>query len=183
MQQVLDVNILTDTATQKRVGWISILPTVLGALVVGYGIGVAEDVGEGPFSSWLTWLLAMVVVYMVSLPVHELVHALFFKVFGPKGTKVKFGYKSGMLYAGCPGVKIAPWQMTVVLLAPFAVLSLVYLVLGLALGMGVTALCLFLLHAAGCAGDFYFTWLLARHPEADLVEDTENGIRLWNSQE
>jgi len=182
MRQVLDVNILTDTATQKRVGWISLVPLVPGMAVLGWGVASVIDAGHPVLGEWWLWLLALAVAYVVSLPLHELVHALFFKLFGPAGTKVTFGYQSGMLYAGCPGTKYTSGQMTVVLLAPFVALSIAYWALGQALDLGVLALCLFLLHGSGCAGDLYFTWLLCRHPEADLVEDTANGIRLWNSK-
>ena len=181
MRQVLDVNILTDEATQKRVGLISLLPLVLGCLTCGWGIAAASDAGT-LLSTWWAWLLAAVALYAISLPVHELVHGLLFKAFGPAGTKVKFGYQNGMLYAGCPGVRFAAWKMTLILLAPFVVLSVTYVLLGQVFGEGVLALCLVLLHGSGCAGDFYFAWLLARHPEADLVEDTDQGIRLWSTR-
>ena len=183
MRQVLDVNILTDEATQKRVGWVSLVPTVLGCAAVGWGMASAGDGAQGPIGTWWAWFLAAVAAYAVSLPLHELVHALFFKALGPAGTKVKFGYQSGMLYAGCPGTKFASAQMLAVLLAPFVLLSVAYWALGQAFDLGWLALALFLLHGAGCAGDLYFAWLLCRRPEADQVEDTETGIRLWSSGE
>ena len=52
---------------------------------------------------------------------------------------------------------------------------------GSLLGLPIMMLTVFLFHTSGCVGDFYFAWLIARHPEADQVEDTPVGIRLWAS--
>ena len=180
MQQVLDVNILDDPATQKTVSLWSVPCTIAAVvLVVVAGVRAVLEASAGEALLWFGWL---VVLYVVSLPVHELVHALFFKLFGPAGTRVIFGFKSGMLYAGCPGVQLPRAQFAVVLLAPFVVLTLAYIAIGLVFHATLLAWCLFFLHTAGCAGDFYFVWVLMRHPEADLCEDTRTGIALWHSE-
>lgn len=187
MRQVLDVNILEDQATQRRVTLLG-LPAGIAALILMIAMPLADRLGGGVgelqgfwAGSSLGWAIALLAVYIVSLPVHELVHAAFFKLFGPAGTRITFGFKSGMLYAGCPGRRFSRGQMTAVLLAPFALLSLTYLALGALLGLPFMMLAVFLLHTSGCVGDFYFAWLIARHPEADLIEDTPVGICLWSS--
>lgn len=180
MRQVLDVNILEDAAVQKTVALGSIPGAVLGLILLGVGMGhVVREASWGEAFLWLGWAA---VLYVVSLPLHELVHAAFFKLFGPAGTRVVFGFASGMLYAGCPGVFLKRGQFVATLVAPFVVLSLAYLVLGVALHAPLLAGCLFCLHASGCAGDFYLTWAIARHPEADLCEDTKTGVALWRSE-
>lgn len=181
MRQVLDVNILDDPAVQKMVARWS-LPCAVAALgLVAFSVTVKIlDTSVGDALVWALWLALL---YVVSLPLHELVHALFFKAFGPAGAKVTFGFKSGMLYAGCPGTFLRPAQFMVVLLAPFAVLTALYGVVGFAWNAPLLAWCLFFLHTSGCAGDFYFAWVIRRHPEADLCEDTPTGIALWRKDD
>lgn len=183
MREVLDVNILEDEKTQRKVAYIG-MPAAVAAFAVLVWQLIAGLLGGGATEAetfWgggLGWTVAACLAYVVSLPVHELVHAAFFKLLGPAGVRVRFGFKSGMLYTGCPGVRFGRHGMATVLLAPFVALSLVYLALGIALGLPFLALVSFLLHLSGCGGDLYFVWLIARHPEADFVEDTPAGIRL-----
>lgn len=180
MRQVLDVNILEDPAVQKTVArWM--MPCSIATLVL-VAASVAYLVVTQTLMDALVWLGWLAVLYVVSLPLHELVHAAFFKMLGPAGTRITFGYKSGMLYAGCPGARLPRGRFITVLLAPFVVLALGYLALGLGFHAWLLAWCLFFAHTAGCAGDFYFVWLILRHPEADLCEDTATGITLWDSR-
>lgn len=180
MQQVLDVNILEDSAIQKTIMYWALPATIAGLVLAGVGTGrAAADAGVGPALLWFSWF---VVLYLASMPVHELVHALFFKIFGPAGTRVIFGFKNGMLYAGCPGLYLPRAQFAVTLLAPFVLLTLVYAAVGIAFHAPLLAWCLFFLHTGGCAGDFYIARVLVRHPEADLCEDTTSGVTLWRSR-
>lgn len=178
MRLVLDVDILQDGETRDRVVHASLALLAVGAA------GVLALVLAGGFapSGW-AWWAALVAGYLASLPVHELVHGAFFKLFGPRGTKVRFGYQAGMLYAGCPGTRLTRGRFAAVLLAPFVLLSLAYLAVGLATGDALLAWALFALHASGCTGDLHFVWLIARHPEADLCEDTDRGFALWAGAE
>lgn len=176
MHKVLDADILNDDATQRRVAWISL--AIAGAGVVG-ALALALACGWRP--GGIGWWLALAGLYVACLPVHELTHGAFFKLLGPRGTRVRFGYQSGMLYAGCPGTRMGRGRFAVVLLAPFVLVTAVCVLGGCALGAPLMAWSLAWLHASGCAGDLYFVWLIARHPEADACEDTEAGIALWSS--
>lgn len=175
MRQVLNVNILEDRAAIKRVTLLGLPAAIAGFGVLGYLAG-AVLAGDSAMS-WV-WIVGVIVGFAVSLPVHELVHAAFFKLFGPAGTRVIFGASKGMLYAGCPGTRYARGKMTVILLAPFVVLTCVYVLVGVVFSNPLAAAVLVLLHTSGCTGDFWFAWLIARHPEATLVEDTNTGILL-----
>ena len=133
-----------------------------------------------PFTkSIFSWCMVVAAGYIISLPVHELIHAAFFKLLGPRGTQIKFGFKQGLLYTTCPGTHIERARFMVILMAPFVILSAVYLVFGLVSHEYSATLALFLLHASGCAGDMYFTWCILRNPQANMVEDTSVGITLW----
>ena len=98
LRRVLEVDVLTGAATQRLVALWSVALLVPGvahvaALVIVGGLAPA---GWG-------WWVALVVGYLVCLPVHELIHAAFFKLLGRRGLRVRFGCSSWMLYAGCPG--------------------------------------------------------------------------------
>ncbi len=183
MREVLDVNIFDEgTPAQKTLMRASIwLMLACLALAIVASIPLVLT-GFGPgLDGLMRFVIVVFAGYAVSLPVHELVHAAFFKLLGPRGTKVIFGFQSGMLYAGCPGVRLSRGRCTAVLLAPFVTLSIVYGLLGLVLPFAwapLLAIWLFALHTSGCVGDFYFVALIARHPEATLCEDTNKGIRL-----
>ena len=176
MRKVLDVDILNDGATQRLVGRASL---AIAAFGVAGALALAPACGWRP--GGVGWWLALAALYVACLPVHELVHGAFFKLFGPRGTKVRFGYQAGMLYAGCPGARMGRGRFAAVLLAPFLLVSAACAAGGIAFGNPLMAWAIGWLHAAGCAGDLYFAWLVARHPEADACEDTERGIALWSS--
>ena len=181
MRKVLEVDILNDADTRRRVGLWSLAP--LGAGVLGaalLALAGADAAEAGPEAFGWRWQLALTLGFLASLPVHELVHAAFFRLFGGRGTRVRFGFQAGMLYASCPGRRFARREFLAVLLAPLTLLTCVYVLIGIFCGLPLLAWALAWLHASGCAGDAYFAWLIARHPEADTCEDTSVGITLWS---
>lgn len=178
MRRVLDVNILEDEAVQGTVVRWSVPAMVAGLLAVAWSL-VSSIALDGRLD--LPWLATVSVVYLVSLPVHELVHGAFFKLLGPAGTHVRFGFKQWMLYATCPGTLLPRNAFMAVLLAPFVLLTSAFLIAAAASGAWSALLTVALLHASGCSGDLYFAWVIARHPEADTCEDTETGIALWST--
>ena len=176
VHKVLDVDIMDDEGVRRRIARTSLAMLAVG--VVG-GAALALACGWRPGGVW--WWLALAGLYVACLPVHELVHGAFFKLFAPRGARVRFGYRSGMLYAGCPGARMGRGRFAVVLLAPFVLVTAACVFAGAALGAPLMAWSLGWLHGSGCAGDLYLAWLVARRPEADLCEDTEGGVALWSS--
>lgn len=122
-------------------------------------------------------------VSIVLIIIHELIHGLFFKIYKPEN-KIKFGVKlsQGMAYATSPGSLYNRRQMLVISLAPFVLISLSLTVLAvLGVFSAVSYVLLAALHAAGCIGDFYYTYLLAiKHRNINLLaEDTETGLLIY----
>ena len=184
MRVVLDVDIFTEGAPHQRAlmraGRRSTLACVAAAGIASVAMAAA---GVGPGLTWgLVQLVACVVVLsLVALPVHELVHATLFQLLGPTHAKVTFGYQAGMLYAGCPGVRLSRARFCAVLLAPFTLITLAFVAFGVLAPLSwapLAAVWLAALHTAGCVGDAYFVWLICRTPGATCVEDSERGIRL-----
>lgn len=143
--------------------------TVLGIVFSG-GFQISNGF-EGVF-----WLL---LGYFLSLVIHEAVHGIFFKAFKPSG-KVKFGFKSGMAYATSPGSFYTKTQFFIISIAPFVVLTGLFIFLRF-LGVNESVVYLiFALHTSGCVGDFYYCILLINRPVGILVEDTEKGINFYS---
>lgn len=127
----------------------------------------------------VAFLVLTLALFFALLPIHELIHGLFFKVFN-RSNKVKYGFKNGMLYATSPNSYYHKLAFGIISLAPFCFITL-----------GLTFLCylrvlncplyiaLASLHASGCVGDFYWILLLMRAPKNCIVEDTEVGINLY----
>ncbi|EUJ33789.1 putative zinc metallopeptidase [Listeria floridensis FSL S10-1187] len=112
--------------------------------------------------------------------IHEGIHGIFFKVFGGTNSKVRFGFKNGMLYATSPNSRFSKKQFLCISLAPFVVITIVLTVL-LVLGILPRMVFVFLaaIHGGGCVGDFYWTYLLSEEPENIEVEDTESGFNIY----
>ncbi|MFZ2570846.1 MAG: DUF3267 domain-containing protein [Streptococcus suis] len=149
----------------------------IGSLLLVDG---AQNLEMDLLELWLGLLL-----YFLLIAVHEAIHGIFFKVFCPENP-VKFGFKwkSGMAYATSPGSLYNRMQMLVISLAPFVVISLV-LTMVTGLGMMNTFLYFMLatMHAASCAGDFYYTYLLlVKFAKGNIaVEDTETGLIIYQA--
>ena len=184
MREVLDVNIFDEDAPCRSALIRGASRFTLACLAVGILASVplclAGHVPQLDLSLGV-FMLAVGLGSLAVLPIHELIHGAFFKLLGPRGTRVIFGYQKGMLYAGCPGTRYSRGRFTAILLAPLVMLSGTFVILGLVLPMAwapLAALWLLVLHAAGCAGDLYFALLIHTHPEATLCEDTDKGMRL-----
>lgn len=178
VRKIATVDVLDDTTTQKKVlRWsLALLAPGVAGLVAALVFGWGENLG-------IWWVVAFLAGYALSLPVHELVHGALFKLLGPRGTRVRFGYAKGMLYATCPGTRLPRGSFMAVLLGPLVVLTVVYVVLGVCLGTPLLAWALVWAHASGCAGDLLFLWTIVRTPQADLVEDTSVGMVLWDDSD
>ena len=140
-----------------------------------FGYSVSKDNLPG----FLISLALFLVIYFVLIVVHELIHGVFFKVFDPEG-KVKFGFKNGMAYATSPNSYYQKNSFIMICLAPFVFIT-AGLMLLMALGLITEYFFVFYasIHAASCAGDFYWVILLSRHSGDILVEDTEKGMTLY----
>lgn len=127
----------------------------------------------------LTDLFIFLFSFFLVIIIHEGIHGFFFKLFNPIG-KVKFGFKNGMAYATSPNSFYTKKAFTLIILAPFLLISLSLTILVL-LGIlaPITYVALGSIHASSCVGDFYFIWLLIKAPKSCLVEDTEQGINFY----
>lgn len=184
MRTIGDIDFLDDGEVRQELLWLSGLLIVV-ALAGGFGLGLAGAFGAGEQArlgggagGWALWVLVVIATSVVVLPVHELVHAALFVLFGGPGTRVRFGFQDGMLFAGCPGLVLARPKFCVVLAGPAVVLSAVLLMVPAALGLPLAGYVAFALHLSGCSGDLLAFVRALREPACTHVEDTDSGVRL-----
>ncbi len=154
------------TAKAKAVKTPGVLLTVLLAGIgagFGYLIGSAfftAPTGQEILAPGWQLLLTLVVFVVFWLPLHESIHALFFKLLG--APKVGFGYSSKglMVYAYSQRFVMTLRENALVAAMPFVIITCMLSLL-LMLIPGLTYLWRFtlLIHTLGCAGDF----LLLKH--------------------
>lgn len=127
--------------------------------------------------------LANLLFFLVILVIHELIHGLFFKLYKPEN-KLKFGVlpKSMMAYCSSPGSIYKRYQMIIIAIAPFILISLFLTILySLNIITSLVYIGLASMHASGCVGDFYYLYLLfVKYLKKDiLVEDTLSGLIIY----
>lgn len=67
-------------------------------------------------------------LFFLIIIIHEFIHALFFKIFYPKG-KVKFGFKNGMAYAASPNSFYSKRQFFIIGISPFVIITIGLIIL------------------------------------------------------
>ena len=186
MTTIRDIDFLGDEALRSRLLKLSLAIIVLG-FVGEFALGL---LGAAPISAerarlafagdfaQVAWFVLLALVVLAALPVHELIHAAYFRLFGGPGTRVTFGYQAGMLYAGCPGLVLERDRFCIVLAAPAVILSAALLGAGSALGLPNLGYLAFVLHLSGCVGDLLAIWEIRRERRCIRCEDTEVGVRL-----
>jgi hypothetical protein len=116
---------------------------------------------------------------IVTIIVHELIHAWFFKM----GTteKVKFGFHGFAASASVPGVYFYKQHYLKVGLSPAVLLNLLLILLIILLPkLWFFPLYLNLaIHFGGCIGDFYVSWILRKYTNDTLIEDTGIGMKFY----
>ncbi|WP_017549290.1 DUF3267 domain-containing protein [Salinicoccus carnicancri] len=124
-------------------------------------------------------LLALALLFAV-FTVHEGIHGLFFKLFS-SSSRIKFGYTSGMLYATAPGSVYTRKQYMVIILMPFIVISVLLLILMFAF-LHPSIKYILAIHTGGCAGDFYYVYLMMKYSNLEYAEDTDVGMTLYEAR-
>lgn len=141
--------------------------------------------GELSFSisreNWASTLGGVILIVVLVVLSHELIHALFFRLF--TGEWATFGFRGIYAYAAAPQWYIPRNLHIAVALAPLLVLSL----LGVALILWIDyaflpALLLFLIvNAAGAVGDLVTVGWMLRQPRDAYVNDYGDGFTVYTT--
>lgn len=183
-----DVDFLDDEDLRKQLLYLSVaifaIPLAIYAIILalqGLDDTLYSDLMGQDSIFGLPRIVMLLIITMVALPIHELIHAAFFKAFHPSA-QITFGFKDGMLYAGCPGEVFERTQMCTILLAPAVIISAVFLILGVALGAMGLFIELLVLHLSGCSGDLLGVAIIMHTPACTHCEDTDYGIKLLKAE-
>ncbi|HJE19907.1 MAG TPA: DUF3267 domain-containing protein [Aliicoccus persicus] len=189
--QKFELDLLNDLSAQKKISKWSIILMLL-SIIPFFAINIfspsagasalllPESVSAslGGFSIFVN-VLAVIALFIVIIVVHEAIHGIFFKMFAPN-KRVKFGFKSGMAYATSPGSVFSRMQFTVIILAPFVVITTL-LIIGMFVLPHGSYKYLLVGHTAACIGDFYYVYLVIKHPHLKYCMDTDTGMSMYES--
>ena len=147
-------------------------------------LGGPADLAAAEAGGWTAlvgWIVGLVVVSAASFTVHELVHAVFFKLLALAGTRVTFGAnrETAMIYACAEGVVYSRARYMAICLAPTVVVTAAF-ALGFAF-LDYQLLCYLAagLHLSGCVGDWYYVRTIVRDRRIVACEDTSFGVRFF----
>ena len=166
---------------------LSLLLFIIGAIFFGllnyasYTLQTHSAPGINGLSLFL-WIVINILGYILILPIHELIHAAAFVLWGGKpyfGARLPYA-----LYCGAKNQLFHRNQYFVVGLAPLIVITLDGIIFIL-ISPVLASYTLFALigNFSGAAGDVWVVRKLLRRPGSILVEDTEAGYRAWELTE
>ena len=182
MELYKELNIFEDKKLYIAINVFSLVIFAITAILVIIGNILLSNNLEMTFT-FSTFFLTMI-LFALSLPIHELIHGLFFRIFAPSDnqTKVKYGFKHGMLYVTNPGVIYKKGAFSVIILAPFIINSFLFLLLYLVGVDGQIVVFAFVIHTGGCAGDFWYIYEILKKPAITHCEDTLKGVKFFVSK-
>ncbi len=125
-------------------------------------------------------LIMIVLIFVITLPLHELLHGL---AISWVGHKPRYGIKldKGVLYATADKALFRRNEYVIVALAPLVGITLAVM---LALWIVPNGLVYWLslaviLNAGGAIGDLWAVGVVVRHPASVIVRDEEDGFRIF----
>ncbi len=123
--------------------------------------------------------VALIVLVVFQMVLHELIHGLFFWIF--TRDRPVFGFKGLYAYAAAPNWYVPHTQHLIVGLAPLVLITLVGFALIAVVPLAVVPLLVLLIviNAAGAVGDITIVVWEAVQPRGTLVHDTGDAITLY----
>ena len=152
-----------------------------GVLLAFLGLGVFSAVAEADTSGAQS--LGMIAAFAVTLVLHELVHGLFFKLFGGSPRYgMGIAYILPYLYTTSQDDRFDRRQMTIIGLAPLVLLSVVTLTGAWLWPVSAPYMLVgFVANFSGAVGDLWLVAAIRRFARLEAVsfEDRKTGIAVW----
>lgn len=159
----------------SRLGWWLLVTAVLIYGLMGVLWGPPNLPGWPPPARWLGDLAQgaglLLVAYVLSVPLHEGLHALGMILTGSRKSDISFGARlfHGIVYVHCGApMKLSAYRM--VLILPVAATGIAPAVWGLAVGSGWIATYAYLM-IVSAIGDLEMFWRLRHWPGTVLIRD------------
>ncbi len=172
--------LLTEDQLLLRLNLLAAVPVVLMVAFMALWWAVVSQGRASDPSIPVPWWLALFVIIVVVLPLHELIHGI---VIRARGQHVRYGAKlsKGVLYATADEALFRRNEYVAVALAPLVTITLLVMVLmallpqGWAYYAGIAAV----LNAGGAVGDLWTVSIVLRYPPQALVRDEADGFRIY----
>jgi hypothetical protein len=174
-------------ATEKKtLIWLNILSLVPLLIALGGMVLWMQQVrrwrGNYPnaFGESIPWFIAVLVIFVVMMLVHEALHGVAIRLLGHKP---RFGIKwdKGVAYATADNALFWKWQFIFIALTPLVAITLGGMALmallpdPFAYYTGLLVVC----NAGGAIGDLWMSVIVWPYPADTLVRDEEDGIRVY----
>jgi len=172
MRIIRKIDLLKDPALYRKMMRATTVMLVACIAVVLWWV-----VQGGRRPGFVTLLLVVVLTSFV-YPAHEYVHVAFFRLLGPPGTKVVYGFGMGFLFTSAEGAILSRDRYLVVTLAPTVIFTVATLALGRALDQQLIGAAVCVLHLFGCVGDIVMAGEVVATDGVTHVRDTGTGAEL-----
>jgi type III secretory pathway component EscS len=175
------------SATEGRVllwlNLLSLIPLVIALTVVGvWGVFVQRLRGPLPSVFWenVPWLLAVIVVIVLMIVLHEWIHGLTIQWVGYK-PRYGINLSKGVFFATTDNGLFRRDQFIIVALAPLVVITLVGMILMIFTpdSLGYYIGLIVVMNAGGAVGDLWMAAVVSRYSEDTLVRDEADSIRIY----
>ena len=168
---------------RKRIGIQMLgMSGMLGVIVLGEYL-FRVDV-QAATDSFVLWAVVLIIVFVVTVVLHEGLHGLFFWLFSHK---VRFGAQLWSLmgptfWASSPGSLFPRAKFQTIALAPQLLTILLFLILALVPLSNIVTYALILTAAFNLGGgclDIYAAILLCKYPRSLFIEDARDGFKVY----
>lgn len=171
---------LTDKRTLFWLNIAALLPLLLGVVWMAIWWSFVSQSRQPDGQIEIPWWLGTAMVFIVVLPLHELVHGIAIQLCGHSA---RYGMKLnlGVLYATADQALFRRNEYIFIALAPLLAITAIGMALVVVLpatiayyvSLGVA------LNAGGAIGDLWSVVILLRYPAAALVRDEGDGFRVY----
>ena len=175
---------LTDKRTLFMLNIAALVPLLLGIvwMAVWWSLVSPLRAGQPGGEVAIPWWLGTIGVFVVVLPLHELIHGIAIQFCGHHA---RYGMKLnlGVLYATADQALFRRNEYLFVALAPLVVITILgmALVIVLPASVGYYVSIGVALNAGGAIGDLWSVVVLLRYPAAALIRDEGDGFRIYTA--
>ncbi len=172
--------------TERRLlFWLNILaiiPLILMVIWMAIWWGIASRGRATSSDPGIPWWLALILVFVIVLPLHEFLHGITIRLLG---YPVRYGanLSKGVLFATSDNALFWRNQYLAIALAPLVGMSALAMLIMLFASQGIAyyvALAA-VLNAGGAIGDLWSAGVLIRYPAQVLIRDEAEGFRIYGA--